>query len=231
MTVRVIRSFTLAGPDLCYYTEPALSSAILLDPAKKPRARLNLAKTDTIAEMHSMRKPGLPTEELLTINIYDPILHSKKKWEMCCTSKEQQRVWYQAINAYNGKQGKGDKGQNTGEPESPAAGEPAQANLRHLQMSDLSNDDGLPVDTGGATPRGTPLDEVELIAKAAARASEILLEKQLLSQRPSKDGLLSDPYAVAGTLALLNGAVYLVRNGSERAYHTTWVLVNVFVLF
>lgn len=84
---RVLRCFTLYGGILCYHEEPDIES--VSDPSK-PRARLNLAKTETIAEMHSKDKPGLPSADLLTINIYDPIIHAKRKWEMCCTSKEQQ---------------------------------------------------------------------------------------------------------------------------------------------
>lgn len=233
----VIRSFTLAGPVLCYYAEPALSSSVFEDPAKKPRARLNLSKTETIAEMHSKCKPGLPTEDLLTINIYDPILHSKKKWEMCCTSKEQQKVWYRAINAYNGKREKG-QGASANEADLATIGSPAPPPLRlRPQMSDLSNDGGRPTSVGADGPRrpssaraAASFDEVELVARAAARAAEILQEKAP-PRPPAPDGPLSTWYAVATTAAALNGAVYLVRHGSERTCQAAWVLANVVLLY
>ena len=62
---RVMRSFTLYGPILCYHEE---ASTINIDPSK-PRARLNLSKIETIAEMSSKEKPGLPSQNLLTINM------------------------------------------------------------------------------------------------------------------------------------------------------------------
>lgn len=49
-----MRTFTLYGPILCYHEEPDIES--VADPSR-PRARLNLSKTETIAEMHSKHKP------------------------------------------------------------------------------------------------------------------------------------------------------------------------------
>ena len=50
----MMRTFTLYGPILCYHEEPDIES--VADPSR-PRARLNLNKTETIAEMHSKHKP------------------------------------------------------------------------------------------------------------------------------------------------------------------------------
>ena len=96
----VLRCFALKGPSLCYHEESDIDS---IANRRKPRASLDLSRVETIAEMHSKQKPGLPSQDLLTINIYDPIVHAKRKWEMCCTSKEQQLLWYRAIKAYDGK--------------------------------------------------------------------------------------------------------------------------------
>ena len=51
---RIMRTFTLYGPILCYHEDPDIES--VSDPSR-PRARLNLKKTETIAEMHSKHKP------------------------------------------------------------------------------------------------------------------------------------------------------------------------------
>jgi len=218
----VMRTFTLYGPILCYHEEPAIES--VTDPSK-PRARLNLSKTETIAEMHSKRKPGLPTEDLLTINIYDPIIHSKKKWEMCCTSKEQQLVWYKAINEYNGKPQEKEAGENN--VESPGC-------TRIKSMPDLSTD-GMetrplrPIPRfggggGGGGGAATMLDDVELVAKAAARAAEIMEEKQ------SQQKKTLSKFNVAFMIGVLNAAFYFGRHGSEQTYKITLFFVNAFVL-
>ena len=96
----VIRAFTLKGSRLNYHEESEFDSITYIS---KPRATLDLSKVETIAEMHSKQKRGAPSSDLLTINIYDPIVHAKRKWEMCCMSKEQQLLWYRAIKAYDGK--------------------------------------------------------------------------------------------------------------------------------
>jgi len=96
--------------------------------------------------MHSKQKPGLLSQDLLTINIYDPIVHAKrKKWEMACTSKERQFLWYRAINAYEGKPtsylplspadgGGGGSGRGLSPPPAAAGTTPRP------RMRDLSND-------------------------------------------------------------------------------------------
>ncbi len=85
-------------------TEPLLPRGIGSRLDDSIAASLDLSRVETITEMHLKQKPGLPSQDLLTINIYDPIVHVKrKKWEMACTSKERQFLWYRAINAYEGK--------------------------------------------------------------------------------------------------------------------------------
>ena len=216
-----MRCFTLYGPILCYHEEPDIDS--VTDPSR-PRARLNLSKTETIAEMHSKQKPGLPSEDLLTINIYDPIIHAKRKWEMCCTSKEQQLVWYKAINAYDGNP----RDTMGGVAEFDTKLSPL-VSTRKTQLPELSNDNNMesrvlrpPSRNGGAVMM---MDDVELIAKAAAKAAEILSEKQVRQETAMSN------YTVALSIVVLNVAIYFVRNGSEQTYKMTVFFVNAFVLY
>ncbi len=210
-----MRCFTLSGPHLCYHEEPDIES--VADPSK-PRAHLNLSKVETIAEMHSKQKPGLPTQDLLTINIYDPIVHAKRKWEMCCTSKEQQLLWYKAINAYDGKPvigftiggGSSDK-LLMGVPELPRYPTPdiMTAARRPSATQELP-----------ATE-----DDIELIAKAAARAAEIMIDKR------HKETKNFSNEAMALMVVGLNMLIYLVRNGSEQTFKAIQFIMNAFVLY
>ncbi|KAL7536650.1 hypothetical protein ACHAXR_009841, partial [Thalassiosira sp. AJA248-18] len=211
----VMRCFTLYGPILCYHEEPEIES--VSDPSN-PRARLNLSKTDIIAEMHSKQKRGLPTEDLLTINIYDPIIHAKRKWEMCCTSKEQQQVWYNAINAYNGKPDRvTEKG---GEHDNALS--PVQ---NRFTMPDLSNYSESRIRPSAQHGGAVLMDDVELIAKAAAKAAEIMIEKQT-----NERNTLSKLH-VAMIIVAFNVAMRTVRNGSEEAYKMTVFFMNAIVLY
>lgn len=216
-----MRCFTLHGPILCYHEESTIE---LVTNHSKPRARLNLSKIETIAEMHSKQKPGLPSQDLLTINIYDPIVHAKRKWEMCCTSKEQQLTWYKAINAYDGKRGGGGGG---GGSSSERIGELSPVVKRPYQMPDLSHDI---ISRPPSSSRGVPMsDDVELIARAAAKAVEIMNEKQ----PQAKPSLLSNinNNTIGLMIVGLNVAIYLVRNGTEQAYKMATFLMNAFVLY
>jgi len=67
---------------------------------------------------------------------------------------------------------------------------------------------------------------VELIAKAAARAAEIILNDKQSKQRDAFSG-----YIAALSIAILNVAIYLARNGSDRTYRATTFFVNAFVLY
>ena len=57
----VLRCFTLKGPSLCYHEESEFDS---IANHRKPRASLDLSRLETIAEMHSKQKPGLPSQDL-----------------------------------------------------------------------------------------------------------------------------------------------------------------------
>jgi hypothetical protein len=48
-------------PSLCYHEESDLDS---IANCRKPRASLDLSRVETIAEMHSKQKPGLPSQDL-----------------------------------------------------------------------------------------------------------------------------------------------------------------------
>lgn len=214
-----MRCFTLSGPNLCYHEEPDIES--VADPSK-PRAHLNLSKVETIAEMHSKQKPGLPTQDLLTINIYDPIVHAKRKWEMCCTSKEQQLLWYRAINTYDGK---------------PAMGFATGSNDKFLGVSEppvsphVNNRYPTPdIMTAARRPSAIrdvvpTIDDMELIAKAAARAAEILLVKQHKQTKKFSNEMMA--LMVVG----LNMLIHLIRNGSEQTYKAIQLVMNAFVLY
>lgn len=217
-----MRTFTLYGPILCYHEEPAIE--YVTDPSK-PRARLNLSKTETIAEMHSKRKPGLPTEDLLSISIYDPIIRSKKKWEMCCTSKEQQLVWYKAINAYNGKPAEKEDKEKAGDSPSNALSPQPRYSLPELS-SDCVDIRLRPTNRGGAGGGGgaNMADNVDLIAKAAAKAAEILEQKQ------SQQKKALSKCDVVLMISALNVAFYFARHGSDPTFKLAVFFVNAFVL-
>jgi hypothetical protein len=187
----VVRFFTPQGPRLCYREESEFDSITYLS---KPRASLDLSKVETIAEMHSKQKRGLPSSELLTINIYDPIVHAKRKWEMCCMTKEQQLLWYRAIKAYDGN----------GKPTTAPAPAPAPGQQNHAPHSPteegvVEREVGITASTPTSSPaattttmtsgppmtlpmtpcttttpmKSTAMDDVDLIAKAAARQRKL----------------------------------------------------------
>ena len=199
----------------------------VIDPSK-PRARLNLSKIETIAEMHSKQKPGLPSQNLLTINIYDPIVHAKRKWEMCCTSKDQQLLWYNAINIYNGPP----------KPMSLSTVNGSNAELRGVVQESLSptpNGGGryppqLPdISTPTSAPRVLIMDDVELIARAAAKAAEIMNEKQQSEKKQMT--ILSNKNMIGLMIVLLNVIMFLLRNGSEQTYRMIFTLLNALALY
>mmetsp|Transcript_7886 Transcript_7886/g.14640 ORF Transcript_7886/g.14640 Transcript_7886/m.14640 type:complete len:750 (+) Transcript_7886:152-2401(+) len=231
----VMRCFTLYGPILCYHEEPDIEQVTDLS---NPRNRLNLQKTGTIAEMHSKQKPGLPTEHLLTINIYT--IRGKRKWEMCCTSKEQQVVWYNAIYAFDGKAAAAEVDMVAGSGLiSPM--EPDGEGNRRRALSDHPEDYGstpmrrslpdMPVldqDVEGNRRRNisrSAVEDVDLIAKVAAKAAGIVNEEQ-----KSKQNAMS-PVQVILLIVVLNVASYCVRNGSDQTYKATLFFTNAFVLY
>ena len=213
----VLRCFTLKGPSLCYHEESEFDS---IANHRKPRASLDLSRLETIAEMHSKQKPGLPSQDLLTINIYDPIVHAKrKKWEMACTSKEQQLLWYRAIKAYDGKPthvpylplspADGGGGDREGLVSLPAAA----GTTPRPRMPDLSNDD------------------VDLIARAAARASEILIDKQRQFEQHQQSAVALSGSTLAAMAAIVNLVIYTARNGSEGTFTMIVYAVNAIIIY
>lgn len=229
-----MRSFTLYGHILCYHEES--SPEHIIDPSK-PRARLNLAKTETIAEMHSKHKVGLPTDHLLTINIYDGIGRNKRKWEMCCTSKEQQLMWYNAIRAYDGPpavvggtttaSSTVRQSSSNGVSGSGGAWSPTH-DLSLLPNIDSSNNLFTP-SKPARIQRMTSLEE-DVMTKAAIRAVEVWSEKQQEGGGGNNNSELSRNMTVL-LFVSMNVALYFVRNGSEQTFHATLFFINAFVLY
>lgn len=143
---------------------------------------------------------------------YDPIVHAKRKWEMCCTTKEQQLLWYKAIKAYDGK--------------------PVGATIAATPTTQVMNNKGVGEvsPTYRLPPRpsvgeiGSAMDDVELIARAAVKAAEIMNEKQ-----SSQEVALSNMLGLM--MIVLNVAIYFVRNGSDQIYKMTCLFINGFVLY
>ena len=220
-----MRAFTLYGQILCYHEES--TPELITDPSK-PRARLNLAKTETIAEMHSKHKQGLPTDHLLTINIYDPVIRNKRKWEMCCTSKEQQVLWYNAIRAHDGP------------PVQSVGGGGVRLSTSTSGESNNGNGGGAwsPTHDGGEgslynvdssnnlfSVRKMTEQEDVLLTKAAVKAVEVWTEKE----NRTKNGMSTPTMALL--FVTMNVALYFVRNGSDQTFHATQFFINVFVLY
>ena len=221
MHFRIMRCFTLYGPILCYHEESKIEE--VTDPSN-PRARLNLLKIETIAEMHSKHKPGLPTEHLLTVNIYSNL--GKRKWEMCCTSKEQQVIWYSAINAYDGKVTRG--GINV--PHQTPSEDLDDADITreaHLQMPKIGSNDRLELRPRVNSAGGLSMQEVEAVAKAAAKAA-VGMSQDAFNKQQSNELSFNNKILL---VVVLNAASYWIRNGSEQTYKVTLFFMNAFVLY
>eukprot|EP00985_Skeletonema_marinoi_P017886 scaffold9898_cov198-Skeletonema_marinoi.AAC.9 len=216
-TFRVMRSFTLHGQILCYHEEPHPEQ--ITNPSK-PRARLNLAKTETIAEMHSKHKQGLPTDHLLTINIYDPVIRNKRKWEMCCISKEEQVMWYNAIRASDGPVG-----------DAGVAGSPTHDHHEgtSLQFPNVDSGNNLFSVNRKMIHRSPSMEQQEdvLLTRAAEKAVEVWMEKEN-SGNNKKEMSTSTMVLLFVTM---NVALYYVRNGSEQTFQATLFFMNAFVLY
>eukprot|EP00984_Skeletonema_dohrnii_P011263 scaffold4476_cov120-Skeletonema_dohrnii-CCMP3373.AAC.12 len=217
-TFRVMRSFTLHGQILCYHEEPHPEQ--ITNPSK-PRARLNLAKTETIAEMHSKHKQGLPTDHLLTINIYDPVIRNKRKWEMCCISKEEQVMWYNAIRAHDGP---------VGDAGGMAVGSPNRDHHEgtSLQFPNIDSSNNL-FAVNRKIQRSPSMEQQEdvLLTRAAEKAVEVWMEKEN-SGSNKKEMSMSTMVLLFVTM---NVALYFVRNGSEQTFQATLFFINAFVLY
>lgn len=171
--------------------------------------------------MHSKHKAGLPTEHLLTVNIYSNNL-GKRKWELCCTSKEQQTVWYNAISAYDGKVIR------VGERVAQRTNSEDQEDtvVDALIMPKIGSHEKLESRPRAGSNGGFTIQEVELIAKAAAKAAVSMSQDK--SNKPQSDGL--SPSNKILLIVVLNVASYWIRNGSEQVYKITLFFVNAFVL-
>ena len=143
-------------------------------------------------------------------------MHAKRKWEMCCTTKEQQLLWYKAIKAYDGKP----------VGATIAATTPTTQVVNNKGVGEVS-----PSDRYRLPPRpsvgeiGGTMDEVELIARAAVKAAEIMNEKQSSQQVALSNSMLGL------IMIVLNVAIYFVRNGSDQMYKMTCFFINGFVLY
>ena len=213
---RIMRCFTLYGSILCYHEEAKIEE--VTDPSN-PRARLNLLKIETIAEMHSKHKPGLPTEHLLTVNIYSNL--GKRKWEMCCTSKEQQVIWYNAINAYDGKVTRGSGSQAV--LRSPS--EDNEDMDPYLQMPQIGSTERLELRPRLNSAGDFSMQEIELVAKTAAKAAVNMSLEKFREQQNE----LSHRNVVL-LVVVLNTASYWIRYGSEQTYKITLFFLNAFAL-
>jgi len=249
----VMRAFTLGGSRLNYHEESEFDSITYIS---KPRATLDLSKVETIAEMHSKQKRGLPSSDLLTINIYDPIVHAKRKWEMCCMSKEQQLLWYRAIKAYDGKPtslSSGEKGGIGGSPHSPmevgggGGGTETRESTNSLPSPVLKSPGRTPsfpsltltpaaaapmkssTDAAAAAAATTKsLDDVDFIARVAAKAAEILLDEQRQNEAMTGGIINLFDATIISLAAILNFVIYIARH---ETLFTTVGVVNVFVIY
>lgn len=126
-------------------------------------------------------------------------------------------VWYKAINAFNGappekerkKERKSERG--GGEPNEATAVSPAPYEQRIRPSTMIRT-----------------MDDVDLIAKAAAKAAEIVMEKQ---QEQSKQTTGLSIYQITVLVVALNVAMHAARNGTESTYKLTLFMMNVAVLY
>lgn len=172
--------------------------------------------------MHSKHKPGLPTEHLLTVNIYSNL--GKRKWEMCCTSKEQQVVWYNAINAYDGKVNRG--GSIIHAPTSEDHDDLDILRESHLQMPKIGSNERLDLRPRVNSAGGLSVQEVETVVKAAVKAA-VGVSQESVNQNQNELSFGNKVLLVV----VLNAASYWIRNGSEETYKVTLFFMNAFVLY
>jgi len=141
-------------------------------------------------------------------------VHAKRKWEMCCTTKEQQLLWYKAIKAYDGKP-----------VGATIAATTPTTQVMNNKVGEVSPTYRLLPPRPSVGEIGSTMDEVELIARAAVKAAEIMNEKQSSQQVTLSNSMLGL------MLIVLNVAIYFVRNGSDQIYKMTCLIINAFVLY
>ena len=133
---------------------------------------------------------------------------------MCCTTKEQQLLWYKAIKAFDGKP----------VGATITATTPTQQAV-NKEVGEVSpNYRLLPPRPSLGEISGT-MDDVELIARAAVKAAEIMNEKQSSQEVAVSNSMLGL------MMIVLNVAIYFVRNGSDQVYKLTCFFINGFVLY
>lgn len=154
---------------------------------------------------------------------------------MCCQSKEQQVVWYNAINAYDGKV-VGSSGGGVGggqaynyDGDVGAALSPTEArDSLTLSLPDLDSDNVVGTGFRPSTRENYMFTQqnAELIARVATKAAEIVNEEK---GQQRDDGM--SPSIVVLLIVVLNVASYWIRNGSEESYKVTLFFMNAFVLY
>ena len=131
-------------------------------------------------------------------------------------------VWYNAINAYDGKVTRGSGGhyvqRTASEEDMDNIG--LTATESHLQMPRIGNEN----DVGGVS-----MEEVEMIAKAAAKAAVGMVRDSLNKHNPQNEQLSTSNKILL--VLVLNVASYWIRNGSEQTYKVTLFFLNAFVLY
>jgi hypothetical protein len=74
-------------------------------------------------------------------------------------------------------------------------------------------------------------DDVDLIARAAARASEILIDKQRQFEQQQQSAVALSGSTLAAMAAIVNLVIYTARNGSERTFTMIVYAVNAIILY
>ena len=92
-----------------------------------------------------------------------------------------------------------------------------------------------PPAAAGTTPRprmpDLSNDDVDLIARAAARASEILIDKQRQFEQQQQSAVAPSGSTLAAMAAIVNLVIYTARNGSERTFTMIVYAVNAIILY
>ena len=131
-------------------------------------------------------------------------------------------VWYNAINAYDGKVTRGSIAGGSHYVQRTASEEDMDIGLTatesHLQMPKI----GYENDIGGVS-----MEEVEMIAKAAAKAAVGMAQDSLNKHEQNELSMGNKVLLVV----VLNVASFWIRNGSEEIYKVTLFFLNAFVLY
>mmetsp|Transcript_1093 Transcript_1093/g.1781 ORF Transcript_1093/g.1781 Transcript_1093/m.1781 type:complete len:648 (-) Transcript_1093:849-2792(-) len=216
----VARCFSLCGPVLCYYDSPDVDN---FDPSK-PRGRLNLAKEDTAAEMHTRhKKSGAPTEFLLTVNIY--ILGAKRKWGLCCNNKEEQIEWYNAIKRYDGKTAEIEKDHFS------LRDFVVESQYPLIQKSKwLKKQKSPPITKSQLSPARTPNRSTDRSSSADGSVIFSEGESERLNSIPEEKSRNLIDLEVLASIVALNVAAYCMRYGNVHVYWISIIALNLIVV-